>query len=96
MCLLITVKKKHGTGLKFSNLMNIGKKKTSSLDSPEKSVDTSGNIIKHICQLPPQVNCRLSDRAIVSLHVKDSNKSLYQFTAEQSFSLFKGEQSPYQ
>ncbi|KAJ8386558.1 hypothetical protein AAFF_G00168840 [Aldrovandia affinis] len=36
------VKKKHGTGLKFSNLMNIGKKKTSSLDSPEKSVDTSG------------------------------------------------------
>ncbi|KAI1887215.1 hypothetical protein AGOR_G00203880 [Albula goreensis] len=36
------VKKKHCTGLKFSNLMNIGKKKTSSLDSPEKSVDTSG------------------------------------------------------
>ncbi|KAJ8264717.1 hypothetical protein GJAV_G00152970 [Gymnothorax javanicus] len=36
------VKKKHGPGLKFSNLMNIGKKKTSSLDSPEKSVDTSG------------------------------------------------------
>ncbi|KAG7492463.1 hypothetical protein MATL_G00014680 [Megalops atlanticus] len=36
------VKKKYGAGLKFSNLMNIGKKKTSSLDSPEKSVDTSG------------------------------------------------------
>ncbi|KAJ8365180.1 hypothetical protein SKAU_G00140110 [Synaphobranchus kaupii] len=36
------VKKKHGPGLKFSNLMNIGKKKTSSLDSPEKSVDISG------------------------------------------------------
>ncbi|XP_061088187.1 actin filament-associated protein 1-like 2 isoform X2 [Conger conger] len=36
------VKKKHGPGLKFSNLMNIGKKKTSSLDSPEKSIDTSG------------------------------------------------------
>lgn len=36
------VKKKYGAGLKFSNLMNIGKKKTSSLESPEKSVDTSG------------------------------------------------------
>ncbi|XP_070847363.1 actin filament-associated protein 1-like 2 isoform X2 [Chaetodon trifascialis] len=36
------VKKKYGTGLKFSNLMNIGKKKPSSLESPEKCVDTSG------------------------------------------------------
>ncbi|XP_059180351.1 actin filament-associated protein 1-like 2 [Centropristis striata] len=36
------VKKKSSAGLKFSNLMNIGKKKTSSLESPEKSVDTSG------------------------------------------------------
>ncbi|XP_059388453.1 actin filament-associated protein 1-like 2 isoform X2 [Carassius carassius] len=33
------VKKKYG---KFSNLMNIGKKKVSSLESPEKAVDTSG------------------------------------------------------
>ncbi|KAG8008702.1 Actin filament-associated protein 1-like 2, partial [Nibea albiflora] len=36
------VKKKSGAGLKFSNLMNIGKKKTSLLESPEKCVDTSG------------------------------------------------------
>nr|XP_019938215.1 PREDICTED: actin filament-associated protein 1-like 2 [Paralichthys olivaceus] len=36
------VKKKYGAGLKFSNLMNIGKKKPSSLESPEKCVDTSG------------------------------------------------------
>ncbi|XP_033467779.1 actin filament-associated protein 1-like 2 isoform X1 [Epinephelus lanceolatus] len=36
------VKKKSGAGLKFSNLMNIGKKKPSSLESPEKCVDTSG------------------------------------------------------
>ncbi|XP_042363573.1 actin filament-associated protein 1-like 2 isoform X2 [Plectropomus leopardus] len=36
------VKKKYGAGLKFSNLMNIGKKKPSSLESPEKSMDTSG------------------------------------------------------
>lgn len=40
--LFSTVKKKYGAGLMFSNLMNIGKKKTSSLDSPEKCVDTSG------------------------------------------------------
>ncbi|KAF3853627.1 hypothetical protein F7725_014315 [Dissostichus mawsoni] len=36
------VKRKYGAGLKFSNLMNIGKKKPSSLESPEKCVDTSG------------------------------------------------------
>ncbi|XP_041124530.1 actin filament-associated protein 1-like 2 isoform X1 [Polyodon spathula] len=36
------VKKKYGAGLKLSNFMNIGKKKCSSLDSPEKCVDTSG------------------------------------------------------
>ncbi|KAM9336162.1 actin filament-associated protein 1-like 2 isoform 2-T2 [Symphorus nematophorus] len=36
------VKKKSCPGLKFSNLMNIGKKKSSLLESPEKSVDTSG------------------------------------------------------
>ncbi|KAG7227914.1 hypothetical protein INR49_013708 [Caranx melampygus] len=36
------VKKKYGAGLKFSNLMNIGKKKPSAFESPEKSVDTSG------------------------------------------------------
>ncbi|CAI5658880.1 unnamed protein product [Oreochromis niloticus] len=36
------VKKKYGAGLMFSNLMNIGKKKPSALESPEKCVDTSG------------------------------------------------------
>ncbi|XP_072522865.1 actin filament-associated protein 1-like 2 [Salminus brasiliensis] len=36
------VKKKYGAGLKLSNLMNIGKKKISSLESPEKCMDTSG------------------------------------------------------
>ncbi|KAM9426463.1 actin filament-associated protein 1-like 2 isoform 2-T2 [Pholidichthys leucotaenia] len=36
------VKKKYGAGLKFSNLINIGKKKPSALESPEKCVDTSG------------------------------------------------------
>ncbi|XP_037134620.1 actin filament-associated protein 1-like 2 [Syngnathus acus] len=36
------VKKKYSAGLKFSNLMNIGKKKVSSLESAEKCVETSG------------------------------------------------------
>ncbi|CAK6974628.1 actin filament-associated protein 1-like 2 isoform X2 [Scomber scombrus] len=36
------VKKKSSGGLKFSNLMNIGKKKPSSLENPGKCVDTSG------------------------------------------------------
>ncbi|XP_037547364.1 actin filament-associated protein 1-like 2 [Nematolebias whitei] len=36
------VKKKSGAGLMFSNLMNIAKRKPSALESPEKSIDTSG------------------------------------------------------
>ncbi|XP_060795910.1 actin filament-associated protein 1-like 2 [Neoarius graeffei] len=36
------VKKKSGPGLKLSNLMNIGKKKISFLEGPEKCVETSG------------------------------------------------------
>ncbi|MCJ8738567.1 hypothetical protein PDJAM_G00037280 [Pangasius djambal] len=36
------VKKKSCAGLKLSNLMNIGKKKISSLEGPEKCVETSG------------------------------------------------------
>ncbi|KAM6067455.1 actin filament-associated protein 1-like 2 isoform 2-T2 [Chlamydotis macqueenii] len=35
------VKKKGSTGLKLSNLMNLGRKKSSSLDSPERSLETS-------------------------------------------------------
>uniref|UniRef100_A0A670Y160 Actin filament-associated protein 1-like 2 n=1 Tax=Pseudonaja textilis TaxID=8673 RepID=A0A670Y160_PSETE len=34
-------KKKCTPGLKFSNLMNLGRKKSTSLDSPERSLDTS-------------------------------------------------------
>ncbi|XP_057682458.1 actin filament-associated protein 1-like 2 [Corythoichthys intestinalis] len=36
------VKKKYSGGLKLSNLMNIGKKKATSLESAEKCVETSG------------------------------------------------------
>uniref|UniRef100_A0A8C5Q649 Actin filament-associated protein 1-like 2 n=1 Tax=Leptobrachium leishanense TaxID=445787 RepID=A0A8C5Q649_9ANUR len=35
------VKKKGGAGLKLSNLMNIGRKKSSSIESPEKTLETS-------------------------------------------------------
>ncbi|XP_063291157.1 actin filament-associated protein 1-like 2 isoform X2 [Pelobates fuscus] len=35
------VKKKGGSGLKLSNLMNIGRKKSSSTESPEKTLETS-------------------------------------------------------
>ncbi|NXL93575.1 AF1L2 protein, partial [Alectura lathami] len=35
------VKKKGTTGLKLSNLMNLGRKKSSSLDSPERALETS-------------------------------------------------------
>ncbi|XP_048843601.1 actin filament-associated protein 1-like 2 isoform X2 [Brienomyrus brachyistius] len=35
-------KKRYGAALKLSNLMNIGKKKPSALESPEKTMETSG------------------------------------------------------
>uniref|UniRef100_A0A8C5T495 Actin filament-associated protein 1-like 2 n=1 Tax=Malurus cyaneus samueli TaxID=2593467 RepID=A0A8C5T495_9PASS len=38
---LINIKKKGTTGLKLSNLMNLGRKKSSSMDSPERSLETS-------------------------------------------------------
>uniref|UniRef100_A0A8C5T464 Actin filament-associated protein 1-like 2 n=1 Tax=Malurus cyaneus samueli TaxID=2593467 RepID=A0A8C5T464_9PASS len=37
----LIVKKKGTTGLKLSNLMNLGRKKSSSMDSPERSLETS-------------------------------------------------------
>lgn len=37
----LVVKKKGTAGLKLSNLMNLGRKKSSSLDSPERSLETS-------------------------------------------------------
>uniref|UniRef100_A0A8D2Q1M7 Actin filament-associated protein 1-like 2 n=1 Tax=Zosterops lateralis melanops TaxID=1220523 RepID=A0A8D2Q1M7_ZOSLA len=41
ICTDRTIKKKGTTGLKLSNLMNLGRKKSSSLDSPERSLETS-------------------------------------------------------
>lgn len=37
----VLVKKKGTTGLKLSNLMNLGRKKSSSLESPERTLETS-------------------------------------------------------
>lgn len=44
----LVVKKKGTTGLKLSNLMNLGRKKSSSLDSPERSLETSSE-----CSMSP-------------------------------------------
>lgn len=42
----LLVKKKSSTGLKLSNLMNIGKKKILSLEGPETRVETSGRYVQ--------------------------------------------------
>lgn len=39
--LVMTVKKKCSAGLKLSNLMNLGRKKSTSLEPPERSLETS-------------------------------------------------------
>lgn len=39
--LVVTVKKKCSAGLKLSNLMNLGRKKSTSLEPPERSLETS-------------------------------------------------------
>lgn len=39
--LILTVKKKCSTGLKLSNLMNLGRKKSTSLEPPDRSLETS-------------------------------------------------------
>lgn len=39
--LIFTVKKKCSPGLKLSNLMNLGRKKSTLLEPPERSLETS-------------------------------------------------------
>ena len=39
--LILTVKKKCSAGLKLSNLMNLGRKKSTSLEPPDRSLETS-------------------------------------------------------
>uniref|UniRef100_A0A8C6ZV35 Actin filament associated protein 1 like 2 n=1 Tax=Nothoprocta perdicaria TaxID=30464 RepID=A0A8C6ZV35_NOTPE len=62
------VKKKGTTGLKLSNLMNLGRKKSSSMDSPERSLETSS-------YLNVLVNSQWKSRWC---HVKDGHLHFYQ------------------
>ncbi|XP_061491904.1 actin filament-associated protein 1-like 2 [Rhineura floridana] len=62
------VKKKGTSGLKLSNLMNLGRKKSASLDSPERSLDTC-------TYLNVLVNSQWRSRWC---HVKDGQLHFYQ------------------
>ncbi|NWI10470.1 AF1L2 protein, partial [Crypturellus soui] len=62
------VKKKGTTGLKLSNLMNLGRKKSSSMDSPERSLETSS-------YLNVLVNSQWKSRWC---HIKDGHLHFYQ------------------
>lgn len=48
--LIFTVKKKCSAGLKLSNLMNLGRKKSTSMEPPERSLETSSKTHRN---LPP-------------------------------------------
>ncbi|XP_073684242.1 actin filament-associated protein 1-like 2 isoform X1 [Garra rufa] len=65
------VKKKYG---KFSNLMNIGKKKVSSLESPEKTVDTSGYLNILVNTQWRSRWCSVRDRQLWIYNDKSKNK----------------------
>ncbi|KTG35088.1 hypothetical protein cypCar_00018883 [Cyprinus carpio] len=65
------VKKKYG---KFSNLMNIGKKKVSSLESAEKNVDTSGYLNILVNTQWRSRWCSVKDRQLWIYNDKSKNK----------------------
>ncbi|KTG04548.1 hypothetical protein cypCar_00000687 [Cyprinus carpio] len=65
------VKKKYG---KFSNLMSIGKKKVSSLESPEKTVDTSGYLNVLVNTQWRSRWCLVRDRQLWIYSDKSKNK----------------------
>ncbi|KAL1264527.1 hypothetical protein QQF64_004882, partial [Cirrhinus molitorella] len=69
------VKKKYG---KFSNLMNIGKKKVSSLESPEKSVDTSGYLNVLVNTQWRSRWCSVRERQLWIYNDKSKNKASQQ------------------
>lgn len=46
--LMLTVKKKSSPGLKLSNLMNLGRKKSTSLEPPDRSLETSSKHRSHL------------------------------------------------
>lgn len=53
--LVLTVKKKCSAGLKLSNLMNLGRKKSTSLEPPERSLETSSK--NHSCRRDLELIC---------------------------------------
>ncbi|XP_056385588.1 actin filament-associated protein 1-like 2 isoform X2 [Hyla sarda] len=67
------VKKKGSSGLKLSNLMNLGRKKSASMDSPEKTLETSNYLNVLINSHWKSRYCCVKDG---QLHVyQDRNKS---------------------
>uniref|UniRef100_A0A673MWB1 Actin filament-associated protein 1-like 2 n=1 Tax=Sinocyclocheilus rhinocerous TaxID=307959 RepID=A0A673MWB1_9TELE len=69
------VKKKYG---KFSNLMNIGKKKVSSLENPEKTVDTSGYLNVLVNTQWKSRWCSVRDRQLWIYNDKSKSKASQQ------------------
>ncbi|XP_073723130.1 actin filament-associated protein 1-like 2 isoform X3 [Misgurnus anguillicaudatus] len=65
------VKKKYG---KFSNLMNIGKKKVSSLESPEKTLDASGYLNVLVNAQWKSRWCSVENRQLCIYNDKNKNK----------------------
>ncbi|XP_058841346.1 actin filament-associated protein 1-like 2 isoform X1 [Acipenser ruthenus] len=72
------VKKKYGAGLKLSNFMNIGKKKCSSLESPEKCVDTSGYVNVLVNNQWKTRWCLIEKGQLYFYQDKSKNKAVHQ------------------
>ncbi|KAK1166697.1 actin filament-associated protein 1-like 2 isoform X1 [Acipenser oxyrinchus oxyrinchus] len=72
------VKKKYGAGLKLSNFMNIGKKKCSSLESPEKCVDTSGYMNVLVNSQWRTRWCLIKNGQLYFYQDKSKNKAVHQ------------------
>ncbi|XP_061611479.1 actin filament-associated protein 1-like 2 [Phyllopteryx taeniolatus] len=68
------VKKKYSAALKFSNLMNIGKKKASLLESAEKCVETSGYLNVLVNSQWRTCWCLIKNGQLWFYHDKNKNK----------------------
>ncbi|NXY00937.1 AF1L2 protein, partial [Pteruthius melanotis] len=68
------VKKKGTTGLKLSNLMNLGRKKSSSLDSPERSLETSSYLNVLVNSQWKSRWCQIKDGHLHFYQDKNRNK----------------------
>ncbi|KAM8924174.1 LOW QUALITY PROTEIN: actin filament-associated protein 1-like 2 [Pelodytes ibericus] len=72
------VKKKGGPGLKLSNLMNIGRKKSSSMESPEKTLETSNYLNVLINSQWKSRYCCVKDGQLHFYQDKNKSKAAYQ------------------